>query len=137
MSLHFRPEIIDSSLHLGLDAIDSSLHLKPKLGDLGSDGGDDVLTAQVTDLLDGGMNQLGVGAAVDQDPVNCAGLRLGRGRHPLSPFPDGVASLTRPMDTIQSKEGERFGHAGDGQDRSAPAQPYLRQYTPTASLLPP
>ena len=128
LSLHFRLETIDLSLHFGPETIDLSLHLRPELGDLslqlgpdhgdlGSDGGDDVLPTQVTHLLDGGMDQLGVRAAVDQDPMNGAGFRLGRGRHPFSPFPDGVISLTQPTETIRFKEGEKYVRAGTDRHR--------------------
>ena len=117
LSLHLRPDIIDLSLHLGPELSDLSLHVGPELGDLSADGGDDVLSTQATHLLDGGMDQLGVRAAVDQDPMDCAGVRFRRGRHQLSPFPDGVIPLTRRTDTIQSKEGEKCGHAGEGQGR--------------------
>ena len=85
-SLHLRPEFGDLSLQVGPELGDLSMQVGPKLGDLGTDGGGDVLPAQVTHLLNGGMDQLGVRAAVDQDPMNCAGFRFRRGRNLFLPF---------------------------------------------------
>ena len=45
--------------------------------------------------------------------------------------------LTQPAETIQSKEGEKCGLAGDGWDRSAPAKACRDQYTSTGLLIPP
>ena len=76
LSLHLRPEIIDLSLHLRPEIIDLRSHLRAELGDLSSDGGDDVLPTQMTYLLDGGMDQLGVRTAVQQDAMDRGGVRF-------------------------------------------------------------
>ena len=71
-----RPNHLVQGVHLRPKPGELSLRLRPELGDLSSDGGDDVLPTQMTYLLDGRMDQLGIRTAVKQDAMDCGGVRF-------------------------------------------------------------
>ena len=71
---------VDSRVDFG----EPRLHLGPQFSDLGSDGGNDVLPAQIPDFLNGGMDHPGVRFGTAQSLIEGVGGGFsGHNRTPL------------------------------------------------------